>query len=205
VGFYRDRVFTPAMDRLMDTAETRRIRRSVCAPLHGRVLEIGFGTGHNLPFLPPAVTEVLAVEPLVRSQELAADRIAASDATVEFVGLDGQDIALDDATADSALCTWTLCSIDDPVAAVREVRRVLKPGGWLHVVEHGRSPDEAVRRWQHRLTPLQRRVACGCRFDRDIPHLLDQGGMAVQGLTTYCAAGDPKILGWTFQGRATPV
>ena len=203
MGFYGQRVFPRVMDVLMNTKETRRIRGQVCSPLRGEVLEIGFGTGHNLPFLPGAVTRLWAVDPLTRGRELAAERIAAARCEIEFIGLDGQHLPLADGGVDAVLSTWTLCSIKDPVAAVREVRRVLRPGGSFHFAEHGLAHDENVRRWQNRCNGLQNRVACGCNMNRDILALLDQGGMSVEQLETYYAKGDPKPLGWTFQGRAT--
>lgn len=202
MGFYGERVFPRAMNRLMNTKQTRGTRARVCAPLSGDIVEIGFGTGLNLPHLPPAVTVVLAVDPLERGRTLASRRIAASPVSVEFVGLDGQLLPLADDSADAALSTWTLCSIPDPVAAVREINRVLRPGGTLHFVEHGRSPDPGVRKWQRRLNPIQRRIACGCNLDRDIPSILKDGGLSVDTLNTYYMKGSPKILGWTFEGVA---
>ena len=203
MGVYGDQVFPRIMNVVINTKETRRIRERVCAPLHGDVLEIGFGTGHNLPFMPGTVTRLLAVDPLRKGRDLAAGRIAAASFPVELVGLDGQRLPLDDGSADAALSTWTMCSVPDPVAAIREIARVLRPGGTLHFAEHGLAPDEGVRRWQHRFDPVQRRVACGCTLTRDIPALLEEGGMSVQQLGTYYAAGDPKPLGWTYEGRAT--
>ena len=202
MGFYGERVFPRAMNRLMNTKQTRETRARVCAPLSGDIVEIGFGTGLNLPHLPPAVTVVLAVDPLERGRTLASERIAASPVSVEFVGLDGQLLPLADDSADAALSTWTLCSIPDPVAAVSEINRVLRPGGTLHFVEHGCSPDPGVRKWQRRLNPIQRRVACGCNLDRDIPSILRDGGLSVDSLNTYYMKGSPKILGWTFEGVA---
>lgn len=202
MGFYGERVFPRAMNRLMNTKQTRETRARVCAPLSGDIVEIGFGTGLNLPHLPPAVTVVLAVDPLERGRTLASERIAASPVSVEFVGLDGQLLPLADDSADAALSTWTLCSIPDPVAAVREINRVLRPGGTLHFVEHGCSPDPGVRKWQRRLNPIQRRIACGCNLDRDIPSILKDGGLSVDSLNTYYMKGSPKILGWTFEGVA---
>ncbi len=191
------------MNTLMDTKETRRIRTRVCGQLSGDIVEIGFGTGHNLPFLPAAVTRVWAVDPLEQGRDLAASRVAAAACDVEFVGLVSEQLPLDDGTADAVLSTWTLCSVNDPVAAVREVRRVLKPGGALHFAEHGLAPDQKVKRWQDRGNGLQRRVACGCNLNRDIPALIREGGMSIESLETYYAKGDPKVLGWTFEGRAT--
>ena len=202
MGFYRDRVFARVMNSACNTAETRRIRAAVCAPLSGDVLEVGFGTGLNLPHLPATVRRLLAVDPLQRGRELAAERIADATVEVDFVGLDGQTLDLPDDAVDAALSTWTLCSIPDPVAAVGEIARVLRPGGTLHFAEHGRSPDPKVHAWQRRLNPLQRRIACGCHLDRDITAVIEDGGLNVTTLSTFYAKGDPKILGWTFQGTA---
>lgn len=202
-GFYARKIFPPLMNALMNTAETRRIRERVCADLAGEVLELGFGSGHNLPFMPDGVTRLLAVDPMEEGRKLAADRLAATDIDVEFVGLDGQQLAIADDSVDAALSTWTLCSIPDPVAAVQEIARVLRPGGALHFVEHGLSPDPKVQKWQHRMNGIQNRVACGCNIQRDIPALLEAGGMRIDSIERYHAKGEPKILGWTFEGRAS--
>jgi ubiquinone/menaquinone biosynthesis C-methylase UbiE len=202
MGFYRDRVFPRVMNVACNTKETRRIRSEVCASLAGEVLEIGFGTGLNLPHLPPSVTRLHAVDPSQRGRVLAAQRLADSPVAVEFVGLDGQALELEDHCVDAALSTWSLCTIPDPVAAVREIRRVLRPGGNFHFAEHGAAPDAKIHRWQDRLNGLQRRVACGCNLNRDIPTIIDDGGMTLTTLDTFYAQGDPKIVGWTYQGTA---
>lgn len=202
MGWYRDRVFPRLIDAVCDTGETRRIRAEVCAPLTGRVLEVGFGTGLNLPHLPPTVDRLLAVDPMERGRELAADRLAHTPVPVDFVGLDGQSLALPDASVDAALMTWTLCSVDEPAIAVGEIRRVLRPGGVLHFVEHGHSPDPSVARWQRRLNGVQNRLAGGCHLDREIDRLISAGGMAITRLDTFYSDDSPKFLGWTFRGRA---
>ena len=202
MGWYADRVFPRVLNRACNTAETRQIRDVVCAPLAGEVLEIGFGTGLNLPHMPPGVSRLIAVDPLERGRGLAAERLAATHVDVDFVGLDGQSLDLADDVVDHALSTWTLCSIPDAPAAVREIGRVLRPGGTFHFAEHGRAPDEKVRRWQGRLNGVQQRVACGCNLDRDIPALIEAGGMTVTSLETSYMPGEPKILGWTFRGTA---
>lgn len=202
MGFYQERVFPRVVNRMMNTQRIREIRGRVCAGLTGHVLEIGFGTGLNLPHMSPAVTALSAVDPMKNGRVLAKVRLAASRVPVDFVGLDGQTIPLEDESVDSALSTWTLCSVPDPVAAVREIRRVLRPGGRLQFVEHGRSPDPRVFAWQQRLNPIQRRLACGCTLDSDIPHIITSGGLSVDHLDTYYAKGEPKAQGWTFEGSA---
>ena len=137
----------------------------MCAGLTGEVVEIGSGSGLNAPYYPPGVRRVLAVEPSDVGWGLAARRVAAARVPVQRVGLDGQALPLADASVDSALSTWTLCTVPDPGRALRErLRRVLRPGGRLVFVEHGLSPDAGVARWQRRLDPVQRRPAGGCRL-----------------------------------------
>jgi SAM-dependent methyltransferase len=204
VGWYRDRVFPALLDRACATPPKERIRAAVCAPLAGTVLEIGFGTGLNLAHLPPAVERLLIVDPMGTGRAATAARLAASTIPVDPVGLDGQSLELGDESVDAVLSTWTLCTIADADAAIREIARVLRPGGRLHFAEHGRAPDAKVRRWQDRLNGVQRRMAAGCNLNRDIPGLIGSAGMTVTSLTTFYADGDPKIVGWTFQGTAAP-
>jgi SAM-dependent methyltransferase len=203
MGFYGEQIFPRGLNIVMNNKALHEVRRRVCSGLHGEVLEVGFGTGLNLPFLPPTVDVVRAVEPSGVGVRLARKRIAASAAPVEIDGLDGQSLPFADASADSALCTWTLCTIPDAVAAVREVRRVLRPGGTLHFVEHGRADDASVRRWQDRLNGLQRRMACGCNLNRDIVGILEAGGMRVTALERYYNKGEPKFIGYLYEGVAT--
>jgi ubiquinone/menaquinone biosynthesis C-methylase UbiE len=202
MGWYDDRVLPRVINVVMNTAQTRRIRARVCAGLAGDVVEIGFGTGHNLPFLPGEVQRLLAVEPSGLGVDLGAKRRAASPIPIEIIGLDGQRLPLADGSVDMALCTWSLCTIPDATAAVREIRRVLRPGGSLHFVEHGLAPDEQVRKWQHRLNPVQRRVAGGCNLNRDISGILEAGGMRVTHLERYYGKGEPKPLGAFYEGVA---
>ena len=204
MGFYRDAVFPRLMNKMMDNEHIREIRARVCGGLAGDVVEIGFGTGLNLPHLPAEVTSLRAVDPLQVGAKLGAARLAASPVRVEFAGLDGQSLPFPDESVDAVLSTWTLCSIPDATAALREVRRVLRPGGALHFVEHGASPEVSVRRWQDRLDPIQCRVAGGCHLNRDIPTLIEAGGLGVQKMDTYYAKGTPKASGWLFEGTAVP-
>ena len=203
MSWYGDKVLPRCINVVMNTAQNRRIRQRVCAGLQGEVLEIGFGTGLNLPHVPPSVTRLYAVEPAALAVGLAAERIEASPVPVAVIGLDGQRIPLPDGSVDMALSTWTLCTIPDAVAAVREVRRVLRPGGELHFVEHGRSPDAPVRRWQDRLNGMQNRLAGGCNLNRDIRGLVEAGGLSVSRLDTFYAKGEPKAFGYLYEGVAT--
>jgi SAM-dependent methyltransferase len=205
VSLYAERVLPHLTNKAMDTKQTRAVRAEVCAGLAGDVVEIGFGTGHNLPYLPPSVRSLRVVEPSSANIRLAAARIAASPVPVEVSGLDGQALPFDDGTADMVLCTWSLCTIPDPVQAVREMRRILRPGGALWFAEHGLAPDPGVLRWQRRLNPVQKRVAGGCHLDRDIPGILAAGGLAVRGLKHRYEPGIPKAFGSLFTGEAVPV
>lgn len=186
----------------MDTKETRRLRDEVCGPLEGEVVEIGFGTGLNLPHLPASVVRLRAVDPLTEARKLAADRLRATEVPVDFVGVDGQQLPLEDESADAVLCTWTLCSIPDPTSAIREIKRILRPDGRFHFVEHGRSPDPKVLVWQNRLNRIQQNVACGCNLNRDIPGIVEEGGLQVAELETFYSKGEPKPFGCT-EGVAT--
>jgi ubiquinone/menaquinone biosynthesis C-methylase UbiE len=204
MGVYADRVLPHVINVVMNTKQMRTIRTRVCADLKGEVLEIGFGTGHNLPFIPPDVTRLLAVEPSGRSVELARERIDKSPIDVDVVGLDGQRLPVGDASVDAVLCTWSLCTIPDAVAAVREARRVLRPGGTFHFVEHGLAPDAGVQRWQDRLNPIQNRIGGGCNLNRDIAALIEEGGMSITKLDRYYNSGEPKTFASLYEGVAVP-
>jgi SAM-dependent methyltransferase len=168
------------------------LRRRVCAGLAGDVVELGFGSGLNLACYPAEVTSVAAVEPSDLSWKLAGGRIAAAPFPVARSGLDGQSLPFGDATFDAALSTWTLCTIPDATAALAEVRRVLRPGGRLHFLEHGLAPDERVRRWQRFMDPVQVRVAGGCHFTRPIADMLTGAGFEITALDVFYE-GRPKF------------
>jgi ubiquinone/menaquinone biosynthesis C-methylase UbiE len=204
MGWYDDHVLPHVINVVMNNKQTREIRARVCSGLAGEVVEIGFGTGHNLPFVPPQVSRLRAVEPSQRSVALAEKRVAAAPFPVEVVGVDGQRIPIDDESADHVLCTWSLCTIPDPGAAVAEMRRVLRPGGSLHFVEHGRAPQDKVRRWQDRLNGFQQRVAGGCNLNRDISGLIESGGFRIDRMDNFYAKGEPKPIGYIYEGVASP-
>ena len=202
MGFYVDRVLPRVTDLALSGREFARIRARVCAGLSGEVLEVGFGSGRNVPHYAAAVSRVRAVDPATAGRALAAKRVAASPVPVAYVGLDGEQLPLADETVDHVLTTWTLCTIPDVGRALAEMHRVLRPGGSLHFVEHGRAPQPRVARWQDRLTPIQRRVFGGCHLNRPIDELIERGGFAPTRLDTYFASG-PKVFGHFLEGAAT--
>jgi SAM-dependent methyltransferase len=172
VGIYAEHVLLRIVNVVCAMKVAREQRQWVCEGLHGQVVEVGFGSGLNVPFYPDAVTSVAAIEPADVGWKLAGKRLASSDVPVQRSGLDGQALPLADDSCDTALTTWTLCTIPDVEAALLELRRVLKPGGTLHFVEHGLAPDERVQRWQHRLEPIQKRAFGGCHLTRPTVDLL---------------------------------
>lgn len=179
MGFYRERVLPHLVDKMCGVSEFNTYRAQTTEGLTGRVVEIGFGSGLNVRYYPPEVDVVMAVEPAPLARQLAEKRVAASPVPVEHVGLDGQHLPLEDDGCDAALCTFTLCTVEDPALALSEVRRVLRPGGTLHFLEHGLAPDPGVVRWQHRIEPVQKRVAGGCHLTRDAAALVEAAGFTI--------------------------
>jgi SAM-dependent methyltransferase len=202
MGFYERRVLPRILNTAGGMKALQPLRRRVCEGLTGDVVEIGFGSGLNMPFYPAAVTRVAAVEPSNLGWQLAGQRLKAASVPVQRSGLDGQSLPFEDDSYDAALSTWTLCTIPDAAAALREVRRVLKPGGTLHFLEHGLAPDENVRRWQRRLDPLEQRVFGGCHFTRPIVDLLTAAGFTIKDLDVFYEKGAPRFAGADSLGTA---
>ena len=202
MGIYGDHVLPRIVNCACGLKTADPLRQRVCEGLEGDVVEIGFGSGLNVPFYPEGVSRVAAVEPADVGWKLAEKRLEASSSPVERSGLDGQSLPFEDNSYDSALATWTLCTIPDVATALREVRRVLKPGGTLHFVEHGLAPDEKVRRWQHRLEPVQKRLFGGCHLTRPIVQLLTTAGFTIADVDVFYEDGAPKFLGADSLGRA---
>ncbi|QNE16950.1 class I SAM-dependent methyltransferase [Kribbella qitaiheensis] len=203
MGIYRNAVLPRLINVACGVKSARPNRERVCAGLAGEVVEIGFGTGHNVPFYPAAVTGVAAVEPADLAWKLAAKRLADSGVPVRRSGLDGQVLPFPDDTFDAALSTWTMCTIPDLDAALFELRRVLRPGGTLHFLEHGYAPDESVVRWQHRLEPMNKRLFGGCHLTRRIDDAVRAAGFDIVELDQFYEEGAPKPMGALNLGIAT--
>ncbi len=194
MGLYGEHVLPRIVNIACGMKSSNELRDRVCEGLHGQVVEIGFGSGLNVPYYPDSVAGVAAIEPADLGWKLASTRVAGSPVPIERSGLDGQSLPLADDSCDTALSTWTLCTIPDAIAALHEVRRVLKPGGTLHFVEHGLAPDDEVRRWQHRLEPLQKRLFGGCHLTRPILDLLTKAGFSIATVDVFYEEGAPKFL-----------
>ncbi len=194
MGFYGEQVLPRIIDKACGMKSAVPYRERACAGLSGEVVEIGFGSGLNVPHYPDAVVSVAAVDPSGVGWKLAAKRLHATAVPVQQAGLDGERLPFDDDSFDTALSTWTMCTIPDVAAALQELRRVLRPGGTLHFVEHGLAPDEKVRRMQHRMEPLQKRLFGGCHLTRPIADLVTSAGFELKELDTFYEPGAPKFL-----------
>lgn len=203
-SWYDRHVLPYVIDLACGIKPVRRQREKVVPRAQGRVLEIGIGTGLNLAHYDKARLEKLVgVDPALQMHRLAHKRMQRAGLAVELVGLSAEKLPLPDASFDTVVMTYTLCSIPDPVPAVREMRRVLKPGGKLLFCEHGVAPDESVRRWQRRLNPMWGRIGGGCHLDRDIPALLREGGFTLPDLEQMYLPG-PKFATYNYWGEAVP-
>ncbi len=201
MGWYAEQVLPRFINVSLGSKRFAPMRQRVASGLSGDVVEIGFGSGLNVPYYPASVRSVKAIEPSALGKRLAAERVAASHAPIEFVGLDGARLPLEDESADHVLTTWTLCTIPDVESALQEMKRVLRPAGTVHFLEHGRSPDEKVARAQDRWTPLNRRLGGGCHLNRPILDLLRASGLEVTTIENYSIKG-PKVVGYMYEGSA---
>jgi ubiquinone/menaquinone biosynthesis C-methylase UbiE len=202
MGFYGERILPRIINAACGMKTADPLRQRVCEGLDGDVVEIGFGSGLNVPFYPSTVSRVAAVEPSAAGWRLASKRLSATEIPVQWSATDAQALPFPDDSYDAAISTWTLCTIEDSAAALREVRRVLKPGCTLHFVEHGLAPDERVRRWQRRLEPMQKKVFGGCHLTRPVLDMLTDAGFTITELDTFYEKGAPKCLGATSLGIA---
>jgi SAM-dependent methyltransferase len=192
MGVYDEHVLPRIIHVACGVKPLRPLRERVCTGLHGRVVEVGFGSGLNIPYYPAEVSSVAAIEPADTGWKLAEKRLSGAEVSIERTGLDGQSLPLADGSCDSALSTFTLCTIPDVETALGEIRRVLKPGGMLHFLEHGLAPDESVRRWQHRLEPMQKRLFGGCHLTRPVADLLTNAGFTIKEIDVFYEKSAPK-------------
>jgi SAM-dependent methyltransferase len=205
VAWWTEHVVPRLTDVALRSKQLGESRGQACQGLSGRVLELGFGGGLNLPHVPAGVTEIGAVEPSDLGWRMSERRRAHSEVTVERIGLDGQSVEAADASYDAALCTFTLCTIPDALAALAEVRRVVRPGGTFHFLEHGLGDSERLRGWQRRLDPWEQRLVGGCHLTRDPGALAEESGMTLTSLQTGRLAGfrGPAPLTYGYVGTAT--
>lgn len=202
MGWYADHILPRGIDFMMSGEEFSKLRAKYLASVSGRVLEVGFGSGLNLPHYPDTVRELVAVDPATLGRKLARKRLSACPFPVEFVGLTGEALPVESESVDAVVSTWTLCTIPDAAAALAEVRRVLRPGGRFHFLEHGLSPDAGTARWQNRLTPIQMRVGGGCRLNRPMAELIEAAGLRTESLDNFHMKG-PRFGTYMYAGVAT--
>ncbi|NHC34080.1 class I SAM-dependent methyltransferase [Scytonema millei] len=202
MGFYSQRILPYLLDWSLSDPTMAQYRKEVLANVTGEVLEIGFGTGLNLSYYPENIDKLVAIDANPGVHALAQKRIQKSHITVDNRVLNGENLPMADNTFDSVVSTWTLCSIAKVEQALQEIYRVLKPGGKFFFVEHGLSHEPQVQVWQNRLTPLQKVIADGCHFNRNIKQLVEKQFDLVT-VEEFYAEKTPKFVGYLYQGVAT--
>jgi len=203
MSFYNDHILPHVINLAMRNRELKSYRERVVSQARGRVLEIGIGSGLNLPLYGPGVDTILGLDPAARLLQMAQDEAIRSKIAVTLITGSAQAIPIDRGSIDTLVTTWTLCSIPDALAALREMRRVLAPNGRLLFVEHGLAPEENVRKWQNRLTPVWKRIGGGCHLNRPIRALVEDAGFRMIRLDTGYAKG-PRPLAFFYEGCAAP-
>jgi len=203
MGIYDKYILPHVINLACGTKPVSWQRKQVVPQASGRILEVGIGSGLNLPFYDPdKVDMVWGLEPSLDIRRIAKKRVEAVPFDVQFIDLPGEEIPLDDKSVVTVLLTYTLCTIPDTVAALAQMRRVLKPGGKLIFCEHGAAPDESVRRWQNRLNPYWNKIGGGCHLNREIPKLIKEAGFKIRELQTNYIPKTPKFAGFNYWGDA---
>ena len=203
LGFYEGRVFPWLNDCLVGKPDVDRLRDEALAPAEGHVIEIGFGTGLNLPHYPAAVRDLVAVEPNRGMLARAVPRIAAAAFPVQVLEASAENLPVADGAFDTAVSVLTLCTVPDPARAMAELRRVLRDEGRLLLLEHGLAEDPGVARWQQRLDWLQARMACGCHLNRDVARVGRDYGFRFDSVRRFYAPHMPRTHGWLTLAAAT--
>lgn len=202
MGLYSNYIFPRILNNFMSSGQFKKQRDLLLSSVSGDILEIGFGTGLNLEFYPDHVRKITAIDPNAGMNAVAQRNIRNSNIEVDCKILSGENLPIEDQSFDSVVCTWTLCSIPDAARALREVKRVLRPGGRFFFVEHGLAPDPAVQKWQHRLTPIQKVIGDGCHLDRPIDRMIQGEGFSLSDLETFYMPKAPRFAGYMFRGIA---
>lgn len=203
MGLYSHHIFPRLMDWVMAGEEFRRLRTELLAHVHSEVLELGIGTGLNLPHYSKAITWLHAVDPANLLPKIVTERGASRSFPIRIQRVTAESLPYDDRSFDFVVSTWTLCTIPDPVKALREVSRVLKPEGIFLFLEHGRSDDQKIAIWQDRLNPIQNVIGCGCNLNRRIDQLIEQAGLRIMNLDRFQMQSVPRLGGEMYRGRAT--
>ena len=202
MGLYARYVLPRIIDLAMRNKEVARLRAAWIPNARGDVLEVGIGSGLNLPFYSPQVEHIYGVDPSLELQRIARKRLGAGRMQIGFLPQSAEEkLPLADASMDTVVMTWTLCSLPNPSKALQQVKRLLKPGGCLMFIEHGRAPDRGVVVWQDRLTPFWKRIAGGCHLNRKVDELLIAAGFQITELKTFYLPG-PRAMTYTYQGFA---
>ncbi len=202
MGWYTRHIFPRIMDRILRQPAFQRERRLALALAYGEVLEVGFGTGLNLPHYPPTVTSLVAVDPTLALQLRVARRRAATHMPITCVQGTAEMLPFTDASFDCVVTTWTLCSIANVGRALQHIQRVLKPGGRYVFLEHGRSDNLRLAQWQDLYNPLHKCLAAGCHVNRPIDTLIAQSGMKILQLECYSMPSMPRLLSRMYRGVA---
>jgi ubiquinone/menaquinone biosynthesis C-methylase UbiE len=203
MGFYAKYIFPHLLEWALGNSELGQYRRRALKPAYGQVLEVGFGTGLNLPYYPEAVERITAIDSETLLQEKLAERLQEAVVPVEFVQLDASlRLPFADASFDTIVTTWTLCSIAQVDAALAEMRRLLKPAGRYLFFEHGQSADQKTARWQERFNPIEKVLGAGCNINRPIDQLITVAGFAIEKLDRFVLPKTPRLLGEMYQGTA---
>jgi ubiquinone/menaquinone biosynthesis C-methylase UbiE len=203
MGLYATQIFPRLMDWVMARPAFSQLRETLLQLASGEVLEIGFGTGLNLRHYPTTITRLSIIDPATLLPAKVARRMAAAPYPIQTTHVTAENLPFPDQQFETVVSTWTLCTIPDPVLALHEVGRVLKPGGRFLFLEHGRSNDRRIAVWQDRLNPIQNVVGCGCHLNRQIDRLITQSGLSIDHLDRFSMQGVPKLAGEMYRGTAT--